>query len=169
MSSVTSQPIIRKAFEGDERGIHEAHMRSIREICSKAHSPEEIKGWGNRPFSNLWSQLIPSGTLWVIELAEEIHGVGYVKISEESGNFNAHIFGLYLTPEVVGQGLGAKLMKLMINTARDAGAKLVTLDSSINAHDFYKRFGFVDTGPLNFSEIGGSLVRGYPMALKITD
>jgi hypothetical protein len=39
--------IIRKAKVGDESGIHEAHMRSIREICVKDHGEEEIKGWGN--------------------------------------------------------------------------------------------------------------------------
>ncbi len=30
-----SEPIIREAKPGDEAAIHEAHMRSIREICVK--------------------------------------------------------------------------------------------------------------------------------------
>ena len=38
--------LIRQARFGDELGIHEAHMRSIREVCIHEHGPGEIKGWG---------------------------------------------------------------------------------------------------------------------------
>jgi predicted GNAT family N-acyltransferase len=55
----------------------------------------------------------------------------------------------------------------MLDFARIAGAKAVTLDSTITAQDFYKRFGFVETGPLNWKEIGGSQVRSYPMNLAL--
>jgi len=40
----TPTPFIPKAKSGDERGIHEAHMRSIREVCSKVHNADEISG-----------------------------------------------------------------------------------------------------------------------------
>lgn len=60
-------------------------------------------------------------------------------------------------------------MQLMLSAARNAGVQTVTLDSSLNAYDFYKRFRFKDTGPLKWSEIGGSRVRGYPMALIFQD
>jgi hypothetical protein len=45
-------PQIREAKPGDESLIHEAHMRSIREVCIKDHGEEEIHGWGgsSRPF-----------------------------------------------------------------------------------------------------------------------
>ena len=33
---------IRKARTGDENGIHESHMRSIREVCVHDHGEEEI-------------------------------------------------------------------------------------------------------------------------------
>ena len=44
--------IIRLARPGEEAQIHEAHMRSIREICIKDHGEEEVRGWGNRPLGN---------------------------------------------------------------------------------------------------------------------
>ena len=162
------KPFIREAREGDECGIHEAHMRSIREVCSQVHTPDEISGWGNRPFADKWSPLIQSGTLWVVDFEDHINGVAYIKITSQSEKIEAHIFGLYLTPEVIGKGLGAELMKLMLDAAKNSGAKLVTLESSLNAHDFYKRVGFQDTGPIKISEIGGSFVRGYPMTLVIS-
>jgi hypothetical protein len=41
---------IRRAKPGDAKAIHEAHMKSIQEVCSKDHSFEEISAWGNRPY-----------------------------------------------------------------------------------------------------------------------
>ena len=38
--------IVRKATQDDRQGLHDAHMRSIREICVKDHGEDEIKGWG---------------------------------------------------------------------------------------------------------------------------
>ena len=36
-------PIVRRAQFGDQVGIHESHMRSIREICVHDHGEEETK------------------------------------------------------------------------------------------------------------------------------
>jgi len=55
----------------------------------------------------------------------------------------------------------------MIQKARAEGAANITLDSSLNAHEFYKNFGFKNTGPLKTTDIGGSKVRGYPMSLTL--
>jgi len=45
---------IRPARSGDEPAIHEAHMRSVREVCVKDHGEEEIRGWGNRLLGDRW-------------------------------------------------------------------------------------------------------------------
>ncbi len=153
---------IREAKPGDESGIHEAHMRSIREVCVKDHTEEEIRGWGNRPLGDRWVQAIRDGHVWVVELEGIIRGLAYIRILE---NKDAHLFGLYLAPEVVGQGFGKKLADLMLSKARTAGVKAITLDSTLTGHGFYQRLGFVDSGPMQTHEIGGSMVRGFPMIL----
>jgi predicted N-acetyltransferase YhbS len=56
---------------------------------------------------------------------------------------------------------------MMLEKARDSGAKFVTLESSITAHDFYKRVGFTDRGSMKLQEIGGSFVRGFPMVFQL--
>jgi hypothetical protein len=78
-------PIIREARPGDEAGIHEAAMRSIREICVKDHGEEEVRGWGNRPLGNRWIGAILEGYVWVVEFENTIHGHGYITITEENG------------------------------------------------------------------------------------
>ncbi len=166
-SDTSKQPTIRNARPGDESGIHEAHMRSIREVCVKDHGEDEVRGWGNRPLGSRWIEPIKECHVWVIECNDEIHGVGYIRIYGENSVQMAHIHGLYSTPDVIGQGLGQKLMNLMLDAARAQKVRTITLDSSITAHDFYKKNGFKDSGPIKYNEIGGSSVRGYPMSRNL--
>ena len=166
-SENSKEPTIRKARPGDESGIHEAHMRSIREVCVTLHGEDEVRGWGNRPLGNRWIEPIKEGHVWVIEYHNEIHGMGYIRIYQEYGVQMAHIHGLYITPDVIGQGLGQKLMNLMLDAARADKVRTITLDSSLTAHDFYKKNGFKDSGPIKYKEMGGSSVRGYPMSMNL--
>ena len=163
----TDKPIIRKAQPGDEAAIHEAHMRSIREICIKDHGAEEVLKWGNRRLDDRWFEAIRGGSVWVVEWNGAIHGHGLIKIFNEDRKTFAHIYGLYLTPEVLHQGQGFKLATLMIEHAKKSGAQSITLKSTLTAHDFYKKLGFVDTGPVSNTDLGGFSVRGYPMVLEL--
>jgi GNAT superfamily N-acetyltransferase len=164
----SKEPFIRVGRPGDEAGIHESHMRSIREICVKDHGEEEIKGWGYRPLGTRWDEPLKTGHVWVIELDKVIQGSCYIRIFEEDAVPKAHIHCLYITPEVLGKGLGLKLARLMIAKAKESGAKSVTLESTITAHEFYKKLGFSDTGPIAQSIIGGYPVSNYPMVLNIS-
>lgn len=160
-------PLIRKARPGDEIAVHESHMRSIREVCIKDHGEDEVRGWGNRPLGDRWVQAILNDHVWVVELNGQIEGHGYIRIFEDAGRTVAHIHGLYLTPAVLGRGLGRQLTKLMLDTARKHNAAEVTLDSTVTAHEFYKSFGFVDCAPMRHATIGGSAVRCFPMRLDL--
>ena len=48
---MNDQYIIRRALPEDVFGIHEAHMKSIQELCSKDYTEAEIKAWGHRPYN----------------------------------------------------------------------------------------------------------------------
>src|SRR5262249_18445728 len=128
---------------------------------------EEVRGWGNRPLGDRWQNRVRDGGSWVVELDGRIVGVAYIRVDKMEPEVQAHIYALYLAPEAIGKGVGRKLLGLMLDFARNAGAKEVTLDSTVTAHDFYKRFGFVETGPLRWREIGGSQVRSYPMSVAL--
>ena len=161
------EPTIRQAKPGDENAIHEAHMRSIREVCVKDHGEEEIRGWGNRPLGNRWVDAIKNDFVWVVEAQATIFGQGYIRFFEEGGRKKGHIHGLYLTPEVLRKGFGLKLARLMIEKAKEVGATSITLESTITAHDFYKSLGFVDNGSMKRVDIAGFPVRCFPMILEI--
>ena len=162
-----TNPRIRKAELSDCEGIHDAHMRSIREVCVQEHGVEEIEGWGNRPFSDKWQKALKEGEVWVVEFQGKICGHGFLRLLKNEIPLVARIAGLYLTPEVIGLGVGYKLMQLMLKFAHDYGAVMVTLRSTLTAHEFYLKVGFVDYSSLEYKEIGGSLVRGYNMRLDL--
>jgi 8-oxo-dGTP pyrophosphatase MutT (NUDIX family)/GNAT superfamily N-acetyltransferase len=158
---------IRIAVPGDEPAIHSAHMRSIREVCVKDHGQEEIRGWGYRPLENRWIEPIKSGIVWVVERLDEIQGVGYLRIIEKDEQSHAYLHALYLTPDVIGQGLGYQLATMMLDTAKNLCASSIRLDSSITAKNFYKRIGFTEAGDMRQLEIGGYPVTTFPMEMDL--
>ena len=155
--------LIRKARVGEEDAIHHAHMRSIREVCIHDHGEEEIRGWGYRERGNRFENGVQNGLVWVVEHNQQIEGLASMMLKQES----AYIHCLYLTPPVLGKGLGRELLQIMIQTAKDAGMHEIVLESSLTAHKFYQSFGFVDSEPLKKVVIGGYPVRCIPMCYTI--
>jgi dipeptidase E len=156
--------IVRRAAVQDAEGIHRAHMKSIQEICSKDHTPEEIQGWGNRPYrEDQRVAAIQNDFVWVVEDQSSIEGYGHLKISEKEGLKHAHIYGLYLTPKVTGRSFGKAIFEMMMDEVAEAGVNQVTLESTLTAQEFYRKMGFVNDGPEVRVEINGSPVRCYPM------
>ena len=154
---------IRKAQIGEDEAIHSAHMRSIREVCVHDHGEEEIKGWGYRECGSRWTQAIQNGLVWVVEHEEQIEGVGNIQIQGDS----AYLHSLYLTPVVIGQGYGRALMQILLDVARMEGVQKIELESSLTAHQFYLKAGFVDRGPRTQVVVGGYPVTCIPMVYHI--
>ena len=158
---------IRRPLPEDARPIHEAHMRSIMEVCSKDHAPEEINAWGKRSFNE--TQRLSSIALhpiWVVEIKNCVEGFAEIHFEETNGERKSQIQALYLTKNATGRGHGKSLLNIMLKAARDFGAKEVTLSSSITAHDFYLKHGFQDTGPLANVTINNQAIRCYPMKFE---
>ena len=134
MTEVKKIIIIRQANPGDEAFIHKAHMRSIREVCVKDHGEDEIKGWGFRPLGIRWIDSIKNEFVRVVVYEGTICGVGSLKIVKDVEDDDyAFLHSLYLTPEVLGQGVGKELALILINEALRLNLKMIKLDSTITA------------------------------------
>jgi predicted acetyltransferase/ribosomal protein S18 acetylase RimI-like enzyme len=163
-------PFVRRAKPEDAHEIHLAHMKSIQEVCSKDYSKAEVIAWGDRPYNvEMRLNAINNDLVWVVELAGKIEGFGHIRIFDKDGLLKAHIHGLYFTPEVLGFGLGYEIAKLMILEAQKESAQVMTLESTITAHAFYKSLGFEESGPMKTLEINGENVRCYPMVMRLND
>ncbi|MEK6554777.1 MAG: GNAT family N-acetyltransferase [Bdellovibrionota bacterium] len=160
---------VRRAKIEDAHAIHEIHMRSIRELCSKDHSPEEIQAWGNRPFRESERvDSIENQYVWVVENDNRIEGFGHLKIMNHKQEVIGYLAGLYFAPEATKQGFATEIVEEMILEAKKQAAVRVILESSLTAHKFYLKHGFKDCGPQTSIPIAGVPVQCFKMELKLT-
>ena len=143
--------IIRPARPGDESGICAAHIASIRGVCARDYTPEQVEAWCEGKTPALYESLIAKGGWYVAETASGIVGLGAVEIQGE----RAEVKGLYIAPQVIGQGVGAALLRQLLADARAAGATSVFVKGTTTAEPFYRRAGFVLIGASTHRTRGG--------------
>lgn len=140
---------LRRARVEDAPGICAAHVASIRGVCARDYTPEQIEAWchGKRP--ELYVERMSGGSVnwYVVEDSTGIGGFGDVDTAPPSLKPGwAEVRGLYLAPAFVGRGAGRALMDRMLADARAAGAAGVYVKGTLTAEPFYARCGFRATG-----------------------
>jgi uncharacterized cupin superfamily protein/GNAT superfamily N-acetyltransferase len=159
---------VRKAQLSDAESIHIAHMKSIKEVCSKDHSKEEIAVWGHRTFyKDHRESAIKNDFVLVAECMAKTEGYGHFRVFEKDGIRRAHVFGLYLTPAILNQHIGKRMIETMIEHCRYQKVKIITLESTLTANAFYKKSGFSEDGPEMTIQISGQPIRCYPMKMVL--
>jgi putative acetyltransferase len=162
-----NKAIVRKAQFGDEEGIHRAHMESIKKVCSKDYTSEQINAWGGREYSyESKRNLIENHHVWVVEQQGTIEGYGLLFLSDD--NKKAEIGALYLTPRVLKQGLGQEIVDHMKKTVISLGLKEIFLSSTKTSKKFYERQGFWQYEEDDSSPIGGIAIEGHPMKIDLS-
>ncbi len=156
--------IIRKALPEDSTGIHEAHMKSIQELCAKDYTEAEIKAWGHRPYNEHQRLFaITNQIVYVIIINDTIEGYAQLKFSIENDVKKAHVMGLYLTSKASGKSLGTLLLQKLICEARDNNVQEITLESTLTSKNFYLKNGFIEKGIVETISINGQDIRCIPM------
>jgi putative acetyltransferase len=132
---------IRRAIHDDAQAIIDSHVRSIREICSKDYSPEQIEAWAGKNFkSNLWHQSIDRDLVWSVVVGSKVSGFGHLAVMSEGVG---EVMGLYFAPEARGLGAGKKLFQIIKEEAKQNGVKELHLHATITAKSFYEQCGFI--------------------------
>lgn len=156
---------IRRAEYKDAEGIIHAHVASIRNVCAKDYTPEQIEAWAGRKFRpELWCQTMDRDFVWVIEHQEKILGFGHLALMSED---TAEVMGLYFIPPAIGKGLGKALFSEMLKTCRDNNLKKITLHATVTAKSFYVTLGFYQSGSDDTVEMRGVAIPCFPMELII--
>ncbi len=156
--------LIRRAVLEDGLAIHEAHLRSIREVCGPHYSEAEILAWGYRTYSpSKWSHSILNDFVLVVESNQIIMGYGHARLAD---NNQAQILGLYLCPEILGLGVGKAIFTRLKEDLVATHVKTIHLESTLNALSFYKKLGFVQCGEQTEVLIGNTKIRCFRMELQ---
>ncbi|MDD3836362.1 MAG: GNAT family N-acetyltransferase [Phenylobacterium sp.] len=122
--------------------------------CARQHAPEVYAGW-------LADERC---RLWLVEAEEGGAPVGYAVISPPdlpvaTTPTDVEIKRIYLLHRFQGRGLGAALMRAVLDEARDAGferAVLGVFGRNEAAIGFYRRQGFQQAGERKF-QVGASV------------
>ena len=132
--------LIRKAKIEDKEKVNQAHIRSIREVCAKDYTEDQIAKWSNLTYTDdVWSKTVHKNCCYVIEVNENIFGFCHSYIANSS---EGEIAGLYLTPEVIGKGFGRIIFSKCIEYLKENNCKKAYLYSTKTSQKFYQRMGF---------------------------
>jgi ribosomal protein S18 acetylase RimI-like enzyme len=104
--------IIRRAVGDDCEGILRAHVASIRELCARDYTPEQIEAWAGPKRADVYLKVMERHTLVVAEEDGEILGFGEVAVHPEGGlgPGEVEICGLYVHPAHGRCGVGRAIV-----------------------------------------------------------
>ncbi len=141
--------MIRKASKEDLVNCSELIQTVIGQVNAKHYSPEIIRAWQEyNTLPNLEEEIKRTDFI-VYEEKGAIVGVGAIE--------GAHIKKVYVSPNYQGRGLGKVLLESLEQMARENGFVECELNSTINALNFYKRFGYEEQGPFIIEKNGLSV------------
>ncbi|OUR96793.1 hypothetical protein A9Q84_10660 [Halobacteriovorax marinus] len=158
--------MIRLAKEKDTKDIWEAHIASIREVCSEDYSNEQIAGWSSFSYSHEhWVKTMKKDHVLVYEKNDKVHGFCHSGIIDDS---TAEIYGFYLSPLVVGKGVGMEMLSSTLKYFKDLNnISKVKLIATRTAKSFYEKAGFIVTGPEFQEPTRGIMLECIPMELAL--
>lgn len=162
------RPLVRRARKLDAGGIINAHVRSIRELCAKDYNANQIQAWSGRDFKeSRWHELMNTNHVWVIDDGKKIQG--FCDLVFHDNESVAEIRGLYLTPEIKGQGLGKSLLTRTKEFCQNRNRRKIILSSTLTAIDFYLAQGFQAVGERDATPIGGVPIDSQSMELELSE
>jgi N-acetylglutamate synthase-like GNAT family acetyltransferase len=156
---------IRRAIHSDAEGIINVHIRSIREICSKDYTNEQIEAWsGRKSKAELWVQTMDRDFVWVVEHNSEVMGFGHLAIMDE---LSSEVMGLYFIAPAIGHGLAKKLFKEFIQISSEHQLTIMRLHSTVTAKSFYESLGFRQNAGDTTIDMRGVAIPCFPMELTL--
>jgi GNAT superfamily N-acetyltransferase len=135
---------IRRATTADVAQICEVVRASITELCVADHrgDPNILEQWlANKTPENVGQWLSNASNINLVAVEDStVLAAGCVTIS-------GAILLNYVSPAARFRGVSSALLAGMEAAARKNGNVQCTLDSTLTAHRFYNRHGYVDSGP----------------------
>jgi lipoyl(octanoyl) transferase len=154
---------IRLATLDDAEGICAAHIASIREVCSRDYSPEQIEAWAGPKNAEMYRKSLRDGN--VIFVADE-HGRidGFIELDFQHREIRA----FYLRKEAIGKGIGSELLSQGEQVFSSLGVEEIHLNSTLTSIRFYEARGFTNHGKMVFELPNGVGLECVRMSKRLT-
>jgi putative acetyltransferase len=127
--------IIRRATPADAEQITPVHVASIRTLCAKDYTQEQIDAWAGWKSPEKYRAAMAAGEIFFVA---EVDGrvVGFAVLHGDE------VKAVYIHPDYVGSGLGRRLLDAVEAEARTCGVELLQLTSTLTSVGFYKACGY---------------------------
>ena len=99
--------------------------------------------------ANAGELILPAGVMLVAYLSSEPVGCGALKFHNDG---IAELKRMWVSPSFRGRGMGKKLLQALEDSAREAGAKIIHLETNkslVEAKELYRRAGYQEVKPFN--------------------
>jgi putative acetyltransferase len=133
---MTDTVLVRRYRAGEEPALFEVYHSAVHMIASRDYSPEQVAAWAPDGLdAALWANRIRG----INPFVAEIDGVVVAYADLQSSGYIDHFFVSGAHPR---RGLGAMLMRRILEEAEHLGLSELTSDVSRTAQGFYERYGF---------------------------
>ena len=127
---------IRRYREREETALFDIYYSAIHLVASRDYTPEQVEAWAPRSLDpELWRRKIRDINPFVAEADGQL--AGYADL--QANGYIDHFFVSGARPR---EGIGAQLMRHLLNEAQRLGLAELTSDVSRTAQPFYEPFGF---------------------------
>ena len=153
---------IRRARQEDCQFIGSVHRAAVGGIRTGLYKPEELQAWAVPRKPESYEELISSREFLVAVVDEVIVGFGVLNQS------SAEVEAVYVSPAAGQRGIGLKLLQKLEESASMLGLKMLRLNASLNAVQFYEKAGYVAEEQSKYRLLTGVEIACVPMVKSLT-
>ena len=132
--------LVRRATPNDAEAITPVHVASIRTLCAKDYTPQQIDAWAGWKSPEKYREAMEAGEQFFVA---DVDGrvVGFSVLHGEE------VKAVYLHPDHVGCGIGRRLLQAVEHEAAARGVAELHLTSTLTSVGFYESSGYQNDGP----------------------
>ena len=145
--------IVRRATPADAEAITPVHVASIRTLCAKDYTQEQIDAWAGWKSPEKYRDAMAAGEVFFVA-EHEGRVVGFSVLHGDE------MKAVYLHPDHVGRGIGRRLLQAVEDEARAHGVAELHLTSTLTSIGFYEACGYQNDGPTTHPMADSGLALG---------
>jgi len=127
---------LRKATAADAAAAWEIRSAAIRYACKGFYADDLLALWTAGELTGSFAEFVAQ-KCYVATVNGRVVGTGAIDLDD--GRLDA----IFVRPEMMGQGVGKRIIARLVDLGRSAGLTELRLDATLNAAPFYRCCGFV--------------------------